>query len=110
MRPHAARTPAAHGRQLRNAKHGGRVPAGVFVSAAALFLVFATQAQAGVVSGTVRYEGLQPERPTIYMTADPACDKVSPNGRPSEIVVVDPATRGLQNVIVHVKAGLEKGT
>ncbi|MFN2376837.1 MAG: carboxypeptidase regulatory-like domain-containing protein [Candidatus Binatia bacterium] len=67
----------------------------------------ASGADTGTVYGTVRFEGAVPTPPTIYMSADPACDKMFPKGRPAETLVVGP-TGGLSNVIVHVKAGLPK--
>jgi hypothetical protein len=68
-------------------------------------LMAAAPAAAGPLSGSVRFEGTPPDRPTIYMTADPACDKVSPKGRPSDVLVIDQAG-GIANVIVYVKSGL----
>jgi plastocyanin len=70
-------------------------------------LAAAAPAAAGPLGGSVRFEGTPPERPTIYMTADPACDKVSPKGRPSDVLVIDQAG-GIANVIVYVKSGLEQ--
>jgi hypothetical protein len=70
-------------------------------------LMAAAPAAAGPLSGSVRFEGTPPDRPTIYMTADPACDKVSPKGRPSDVLVIDQAG-GIANVIVYVKSGLEE--
>jgi len=70
------------------------------------FLLLPYPAFAGTVSGHARYQGPPPERPIMFMTADPACDKMSPKGRPSEVVVVD-SSGGLANVLVYVKSGLE---
>lgn len=64
-------------------------------------------ADTGTVYGTVRLDGAAPAPPTIYMSADPACDRMFPKGRPAETLVVGP-TGGLSNVIVHVKKGLPK--
>ena len=65
----------------------------------------AVPADAGTLSGHIRYEGPAPGRPTITMSADLACDRLFPKGRPTEVVVVD-AGGGLANVLVHVTAGL----
>jgi len=70
-------------------------------------LALASTVQAGTLSGRVAYDGLMPERHLIMMSSDPACDKIFPNGRPSEIVVVSPE-HGLANVLVYVKSGLDK--
>jgi plastocyanin len=43
------------------------------------------------------------------MSADPACDKISPQGRPSDVLVID-ADGGIANVLVHVKSGLSGKT
>jgi plastocyanin len=83
------------------------LPAGILL--ASLCLLSAAPAAAGPLSGTVRYQGTAPERPTIYMTADPTCDKASPKGRPSDVLVVDPAG-GIANVLVYVKSGLGKAS
>lgn len=80
--------------------------AGIVVLALLLCAV-APAAQAGNLSGRVQYDGLIPRRPIITMSADPACDKIFPEGRPSEIVVVSPE-HGLANVLVYVKSGLDK--
>lgn len=72
--------------------------------AASLFLSSAF-AEAGSLAGHVRYDGLRTKPPTIYMSADPACDKIHPNGRPADIMVVDEAS-GLANVLVYIADGL----
>lgn len=90
---------------LRSTKRDGRLPAGI-AAALASSLLLPGPALAGTVTGHARFQGPPPGRPTMYMTADPACDQVSPKGRPSEVVVVDPSG-GLANVIVYVKSGLE---
>lgn len=41
------------------------------------------------------------------MSADPACDRQFPQGRPAEMIVAG-ADGGLANVFVHVKSGLPK--
>lgn len=74
----------------------------------ALALALAAPAEAASVTGRVRYEGPEPERATITMSADPACDKLNPNGRATETLVVDTATGALANVLVYVKSGLPK--
>jgi plastocyanin len=84
------------------------VPAGIVRALLPLsILIAAAPAAAGPLSGSVRFQGPAPERPTIYMTADPACDKASPKGRPSDALVVDPSG-GIANVLVYVKSGLDK--
>ena len=67
----------------------------------------ATPAAAGTVSGHVRFDGLRHEPPIITMTADPACDRQFPKGRPAETVVTS-ADGGLANVIVYVRSGFPK--
>ena len=79
---------------------GAALLAGVLVAAAAQ-----AGTETGAITGRVRLDGTAPQRPVITMSADPACDRLFPNGRPSEMVIVDPAG-GLANVLVYVKAGL----
>ena len=98
-------TPAGRVFPLRSAKGSG--PAGVARLLACLTLAVATPAAAGVLAGRIRFEGTPPARPTVYMNADPMCDKVSPNGRPSDQLVVD-AAGGIANVLVYVKGGVPK--
>ncbi len=107
-------TPAGNSHPVRQAKGSGPSPAGIVRSPAALAcllacLAAAPPASAGPFSGRVRFEGTPPSRPTIHMTADPACDKLSPEGRPSDVVVID-AAGGLANVLVYVKSGLPAKT
>lgn len=73
------------------------------------FAVFASVsfANAGTLSGRVSFAGAPPERHTIMMTGDPACDRLHPKGRPSEVTLVD-AKGGLANVLVYVRSGLPK--
>ncbi len=59
----------------------------------------------GIVRGRVRFEGPPPAPASLYMTLDPACDRLYPKGRPSDSLLVDPSG-GLANVLVHVKSGL----
>ncbi|HYB97591.1 MAG TPA: carboxypeptidase regulatory-like domain-containing protein [Candidatus Limnocylindrales bacterium] len=65
----------------------------------------AAPALAGSITGKVKFEGTPPERRKIQMTADPVCDKLNPEGRQGEVMVIG-ADGGIQNVIVHVKEGL----
>jgi plastocyanin len=88
------------------------VPARLAFLLAATASLFALPAHAGndigSLSGHVRFEGTPPPRPKITMTADPACDKLYPDGQHAEMLVVDPSTSGLANVLVYVKSGLDK--
>jgi len=84
------------------------LPAGI-AALLSSFLLLPSAAFSGTVTGHARFLGAPPERPTMFMTADPTCDKLSPKGRPSEIVVVDPSG-GLANVLVYVKSGLDDDT
>jgi len=99
--------PAGSRPALRTPKQNDRSPAGIaaLVAMTIVGLLGATPAGAGTVTGHVRFEGPPPARPTIYMAADPSCDKIAPNGRPADVVVVDQAG-GLANVLVYVKSGL----
>lgn len=67
----------------------------------------ASSADAASISGLATLQGAPPARPTITMTADPACDRLHPQGRAAEVVVAD-ASGSLANVIVWVSAGLPK--
>jgi len=75
-----------------------------------VFVAFALcpeHAHAATVSGRVVLDGAAPQRPTIMMSADPACDKLYPRGRPAEQLIAD-SNGSLANAIVHVSAGLPK--
>jgi plastocyanin len=67
----------------------------------------ASPAAAGTLTGHVRLEGPRPTPPIITMSADPACDRQFPKGRPAETIVTG-ADGSLANVIVHVTAGFPK--
>lgn len=97
----------ARDRLPRSDHFGGRTRAGCVLTLLLTALVTAPGAQAGTLRGTVRFQGTPPKMPTVYMAADPACDKLSPDGRPAETVVVDPATGGLANVLLYIQSGLD---
>lgn len=72
-----------------------------------LALTTVTPAHAGTLSGTIRHDGLRPPARTIYMGADPACDKLHPNGIPAfDFVVAE--SGGVANALVFVHSGLPK--
>ena len=83
------------------------ISARLFVSVLAVVIASSIPASAGTIRGHVRLAGLIPKQPTITMTADPACDKISPQGRPAEMIVAAP-DGALANVIVHITRGLPK--
>jgi plastocyanin len=103
--------PAGSRPTLRTVKRRGLSPTGIASLASLLIscVAAATPAGAATITGHIRFEGPAPARPMMYMSADPACDKISPKGQPSETVIVDPAG-GLANVIVYVKSGLPEKT
>ena len=69
--------------------------------------VIPASAEAASIHGHVALDGAAPERAVVMMSADPACGKMWPKGKPTEQVVV--ASDGsLANVIVFVTAGLPK--
>ena len=61
-------------------------------------------ATAVTITGTVRFEGTQPKPDPIVMESDPYCADRNRNAMTSRVVVGTGG--GLQNVFVHVKAGL----
>lgn len=77
------------------------------VALAAAATLLSTGARAATITGHVRLTGEIPKPPTITMSADPVCDRMSPGGRPAEVIVAD-ANGGLANVFVYVKTGLPK--
>jgi plastocyanin len=63
-------------------------------------------ANAGSLSGTVRFEGAAPKPQRIRMDAEPACAKLHAGAVTSEEIVL--GDKGsLANVVVYVKSGLE---
>ncbi len=97
--------PAGTNEPTRFAKRFGASPAGIAALSTLLAVALPTLAAATTLTGHVRYEGTPPARPTIHMSADPACDKIAPEGRPADTMVVD-SSGGLANVLVYVKSGL----
>jgi plastocyanin len=84
--------------------------AGATIALAALLSLLppsGTAAYAASISGRVRLTGPIPTPPKITMTADPVCDRASPNGRPAETIVAD-SSGNLANVFVYVTSGLPK--
>lgn len=96
--------PAGTNEPTRHAKRFGASPAGIALLSSIL-AALPTLAAAANLTGHVRYEGTPPSRPTIHMSADPACDRIAPEGRPADTMVVDPSG-GIANVLVYVKSGL----
>ncbi|HXC50415.1 MAG TPA: hypothetical protein VN634_05995 [Candidatus Limnocylindrales bacterium] len=70
-------------------------------------ILSAAGADAATIVGHVRLTGPIPKPPTITMTADPVCDRLSPHGRPAEMIVAGP-DGALANVFVYVRSGLPK--
>ncbi|MDP3920067.1 MAG: carboxypeptidase regulatory-like domain-containing protein [Candidatus Omnitrophota bacterium] len=71
--------------------------------------VWSASSYAGMVSGTVKFDGAAPEAAVISMDADPTCAGAHSESVLSEEVVVGDAG-ALQNVFVYVKEGLEGQT
>lgn len=59
---------------------------------------------AGSITGTIQLDGTAPQRQTIKMSADPACEAANPNGRMGDVFLVKDGK--VQNVFVYVKEGL----
>jgi hypothetical protein len=77
---------------------GGLLAAGI------MGLLLTQAAQAGDVKGQVIFSGAVPKRPVINLTTDKAfCEKCEKGGQVlSEEWVIDPKTKGLQNVVVFL--------
>lgn len=66
----------------------------------------ATQACAGIVSGTATFDGPPPTMKPVKMDSDPVCALQHPEPLTKESVIVGP-DGGLKNVFVYVKSGEE---
>jgi plastocyanin len=64
-------------------------------------------ATAGSVSGRVTFSGTPPVPEPLRMGADAACIDPAEPDPVSDVVLVDAASEGLQNVFVYVKDGLD---
>ena len=63
-------------------------------------------ATAGVVKGSIRFEGKKPTRKVIDMSSDPACEAAHKGKVYNETLLVNPDGT-LANVFVYIKSGLE---
>jgi plastocyanin len=75
----------------------------IFVFAA----VIGTNAFAGSIEGTVKYDGPVPQPKLIHMDADPVCYTIN-KGNTRSLALVLGDNNGLGNVFIYIKNGLNK--
>ena len=70
-----------------------------------LFMVGSSPALGATITGKVNFEGDVPKLKPLTMTSDPMCSIHSPDGAPSEMLVLG-LDKQIANVFVRVKSGL----